>query len=278
MPAVYAHRRFGEKVLAACQNDVARTAIESYPDLYNIGLQGPDILFYYDPLRKNPYKAAGDAMHNAPAAPFFQAGAAHVNGRPEGQALLSYLLGFLCHFALDSECHSYVEYEIQRSGHGHIAIETALEGALMEADGVDWKTRNPAGYVVVNETTARTIARVLPAGPKEVRTCLSNMKLTNRLLMPACGPKNYLTQRVLQLAGQWDTLGGLLIYALDRPAYARSCARLEQLAEGAVPVALELMDSLCDHIAAGAPLSERFNRTYGPVQALMDQYAAEENL
>ena len=102
MPAVYAHRRFGEKVLAACQNDVARTAIESYPDLYNIGLQGPDILFYYDPLRKNAYKAAGDAMHNAPAAPFFEAGAAHVNGRPEGQALLSYLLGFLCHFALDS--------------------------------------------------------------------------------------------------------------------------------------------------------------------------------
>ena len=93
MPAVYAHRRFGEKVLAACQNDVARTAIESYLDLYNIGLQGPDILFYYDPLRKNPYKAAGDAMHNAPAAPFFEAGAVHVNGRPEGQALLSYLLG-----------------------------------------------------------------------------------------------------------------------------------------------------------------------------------------
>ena len=76
-------------------------------------------------------------MHNAPAAPFFQAGAAHVNGRPEGQALLSYLLGFLCHFALDSECHSYIEYEIGRSGHRHVAIETALDGALMEKDGVE---------------------------------------------------------------------------------------------------------------------------------------------
>ena len=108
MPAVYAHRRFGEKVLAACQNDEARTAIETYQDLFNIGLQGPDILFYYDPLRQNPYKAAGDALHDAPAAPFFEAGAAHVNGRPEGQALLSYLLGFLCHFVLDSECHSYI--------------------------------------------------------------------------------------------------------------------------------------------------------------------------
>ena len=102
MPAVYAHRRFGEKVLAACQNDEARTAIETYQDLFNIGLQGPDILFYYDPLRQNPYKAAGDALHDAPAAPFFEAGAAHVNGRPEGQALLSYLLGFLCHFACAS--------------------------------------------------------------------------------------------------------------------------------------------------------------------------------
>ena len=277
MPAVYAHRRFGEKVLAACQNDVARTAIESYPDLYNIGLQGPDILFYYDPLRKNPYKAAGDAMHNAPAAPFFQAGAAHVNGRPEGQALLSYLLGFLCHFALDSECHSYIEYEIGRSGHRHVAIETALDGALMEKDGVDWRAANPAGYIVVSEATARTIARVVPAGREQVRQCLTNMKLVNRLLMPACGPKNYLTQRVLQLAGQWDTLGGLLIYALDRPAYARSCARLEQLAEGAVPVALELMDSLCDHIAYGTPLSSRFDRTYGPVPELMQRYAEEDS-
>ena len=153
MPAVYAHRRFGEKVLAACQNDEARTAIETYQDLFNIGLQGPDILFYYDPLRQNPYKAAGDALHDAPAAPFFEAGAAHVNGRPEGQALLSYLLGFLCHFALDSECHSYIEYEIGRSGHPHVAIETALDGALMEKDGwtgarpirraTSWSARSP---------------------------------------------------------------------------------------------------------------------------------------
>ena len=278
MPAVYAHRRFGGEVLAVCENPMARAAIHRFPVLYQIGLQGPDLLFYYDALRSNPYKDAGNAMHDEPAAPFFEAAAKKVNGLAEGQAVLSYLLGFVCHFALDSECHSYVEYEIQRSGHGHIAIETALEGALMEADGVDWTTRNPAGYIVASETNARVIARVLPAGRREIRTSLANMKRMNRLLMPSCGLKNHLTQRVLELAGKWDVLGGLLIYALDRPAYARSSARLEQLAEGAVPVALELMDSLCAHIASGAPLSERFNRTYGPVQALMDQYAAEENL
>ena len=71
MPAVYAHRRFGEKVLAACQNDEARTAIETYQDLFNIGLHGPDIPLYHDPLRQHPSKAAGAALPDAPAAPFF---------------------------------------------------------------------------------------------------------------------------------------------------------------------------------------------------------------
>ena len=240
MPAVYAHRRFGEKVLAACQNDEARTAIETYQDLFNIGLQGPDILFYYDPLRQNPYKAAGDALHDAPAAPFFEAGAAHVNGRPEGQA---------------------------------VAIETALDGALMEKDGVDWRTANPAGYIVVSEVTVRTIARVVPAGREQVRQCLTNMKMVNRLLMPGGPVRNALVEGALRLAGKWEVLGGLLITALDRPAYAASSDELGYLFDGAVPVALELIDGYCDHIFRGAPLGPRFGRTYGPSEELLARYA-----
>ena len=275
MPAVYAHRRFGEKVLAACQNDEARTAIETYQDLFNIGLQGPDILFYYDPLRQNPYKAAGDALHDAPAAPFFEAGAAHVNGRPEGQALLSYLLGFLCHFALDSECHSYIEYEIGRSGHRHVAIETALDGALMEKDGVDWRTANPAGYIVVSEVTARTIARVVPAGREQVRQCLTNMKRVNRLLMPGGPVRNALVEGALRLAGKWEVLGGLLITALDRPAYAASSDELGYLFDGAVPVALELIDGYfvgeyADRVAGHACRALLYEVHIAPKPGLVD--------
>ena len=247
MPAVYAHRRFGEKVLAACRNDEARTAIETYQDLFNIGLQGPDILFYYDPLRQNPYKAAGDALHDAPAAPFFEAGAAHVNGRPEGQALLSYLLGFLCHFALDSECHSYIEYEIGRSGHPHVAIETALDGALMEKDGVDWRAANPAGYIVVSEVTARTIARVVPAGREQVRQCLANMKRVNRLLMPGGPVRNALVEGALRLAGKWGGAGAACSSPpWTGPPMPPAATSWAICSTGAVPVALELIDGYCD--------------------------------
>ena len=269
MPAVYALRRFGAHVLAACRSGEARIAIESWPDLYNIGLQGPDILFYYDPLRKNPYKAAGDAMHDAPAAPFFASAAGRVSARPEGQALLSYLLGFVCHFALDSQCHSYIEYEIARSGHSHVSIETALDGALMEADGVDWRRANPAGYIAVNEVTSRTIAHVLPAGREQVRACLGNMRLVNRLLMPGNPLRAALVEGGLRLAGKWEALGGLLPDALDRPAYAASCEELGRLFDGAVPVALGLIENYCAHIFHGEALSDRFGRSYGPCEELL---------
>ena len=74
MPAVYAHRRFGEKVLAACQNDEARTAIETYQDLFNIGLQGPDILFYYDPLRQTPTRPPATLCTTPRPRPFLRRG------------------------------------------------------------------------------------------------------------------------------------------------------------------------------------------------------------
>lgn len=278
MPAVYAHRRFGAEVLACCRNGAARAAIGAFHTLYEVGLQGPDVLFYYDPLHKNPCKDAGSALHDAPAAPFFARGAEKVlrpaAGAPAGQALLSYLLGFSCHYALDSACHSYIEWEIARSGHSHVSIETAFEAALMEADGVDWRSHNPAGYIPADETTARTIARVLPASPAALRRCLWNMKATNALLMPGCPARTALVEGAVRAAGKWEAIGGLIPDALDRPAYAGSCAELERLYEEAIPTALALMDGLCAHVQEGAALPDAFGYTYGPRAELMAGYEA----
>ncbi len=273
MPAIYPPRRFAAQVLAACRNDEAREIIGAHAGLYEIGAQGPDLLFYYKPLSKNPVKAAGNAMHGEPAAPFFEQAAGKIAGAPLGEALLAYLLGFVCHFALDSECHSYNENEIAASGHDHISIETAFEAALMEKAGVDWKEENPAGYVAPSEKNARVIARVLPAEPAQLRAALACMKRYNRLLLPGRIPrKGRAVRAVLRRSGSWESLGGLLISALDRPAYAASSEELCRLFDGAVPLALELIDNYCAHVFEGVPLDERFGRTYGPDEAKMAAY------
>ena len=273
MPAVYAHRRFGEKVLAACQNDEARTAIETYQDLFNIGLQGPDILFYYDPLRQNPYKAAGDALHDAPAAPFFEAGGRPCERPPRGPGPAELSAGLPVPFRFGQrvpQLHRIRDRPQRPPPRGH------RDGAGRRPDGkgrVDWRTANPAGYIVVSEVTVRTIARVVPAGREQVRQCHSRALRVNRLLMPGGPVRNALVEGALRLAGKWEVLGGLLITALDRPAYAASSDELGYLFDGAVPVALELIDGYCDHIFRGAPLGPRFGRTYGPSEELLARYA-----
>ena len=46
MPATYTHAVFGQKVLMAL-DPALRERIEKHRDLYDIGLHGPDILFFY---------------------------------------------------------------------------------------------------------------------------------------------------------------------------------------------------------------------------------------
>ena len=47
MPTTYAHYRFGKEVTEALPRGLQNT-IEYHRDLYDIGLHGPDILFYYN--------------------------------------------------------------------------------------------------------------------------------------------------------------------------------------------------------------------------------------
>ena len=49
MPSTYAHYRLGQEVYKSV-SALARTAIKSHKELFDIGLHGPDILFYYRPL------------------------------------------------------------------------------------------------------------------------------------------------------------------------------------------------------------------------------------
>ena len=70
MPAIYAHKMFGERILS-CLSRERFPEIFAHPEAFALGLHGPDVLFYYRPLHKNPVSAKGDAMHEASAAPFF---------------------------------------------------------------------------------------------------------------------------------------------------------------------------------------------------------------
>ena len=108
MPSTYAHRRFGANVLEHLPDEL-RAQLEQNRELYDIGLHGPDLLFYYHAAKSNPVGALGNAMHEEPGRVFFDRARRVVHCEADLDAALAYALGFVCHFALDSTCHPYVE-------------------------------------------------------------------------------------------------------------------------------------------------------------------------
>ena len=70
MPANYAHYRFGKQLLSGmCPND--RRSIQRFRRLYDMGLHGPDIFFYYNPLIKTATGQLGGVFHAQSGQEFF---------------------------------------------------------------------------------------------------------------------------------------------------------------------------------------------------------------
>ena len=97
MPANYAHYRFGKQLLSGmCPND--RRSIQRFRRLYDMGLHGPDIFFYYNPLIKTATGQLGGVFHAQSGQEFF----ARVCAQAGSEAGRVYLLGLLGHYCLDS--------------------------------------------------------------------------------------------------------------------------------------------------------------------------------
>ena len=70
MPAAYSHYRLGQLVLDEL-NQPLKHVLETNQDLFDIGLHGPDILFYNRPYIHSKINRLGSAMHKERADIFF---------------------------------------------------------------------------------------------------------------------------------------------------------------------------------------------------------------
>ena len=63
MPTTYAHWRFGNVSLNSL-DEKYKTIINKYRSLFDIGVHGPDIFFYYNALKHNDVNRYGSRMHD----------------------------------------------------------------------------------------------------------------------------------------------------------------------------------------------------------------------
>lgn len=140
MPGTYAHYAFWKKVLAQLDDEIKNIILKNM-DLFFIGLHGPDILFYYKPLIYNNLTSKlGHKIHNENSNIFFEKARSIIKKSNNKEESLSYILGFLCHFMLDSECHPYINKVTQENNLSHTEIESEFDKLLINEGCKNIKT------------------------------------------------------------------------------------------------------------------------------------------
>lgn len=143
MPACLTHFQFAKEV----QNRLNLTGLE--PTAYAWGAQGPDFLFCHRYLQAAARRETdnlqkfGSALHKTPPSLVLSAMRDYLAQHKDG-TYRSYVMGFLCHYALDSTAHPYInarakalaeERPWENTGTMHCGMEACLDTIVLR-----WKT------------------------------------------------------------------------------------------------------------------------------------------
>ena len=263
MPAIYAHYSFGKKVYRKMPGPMKKI-VGKYGKEYVAGLQGPDFLFFFNPLVKNKYGQLAHQIHDENASVFLERAAKilKVTGMdsPEG----SYIMGFICHFMLDSSCHGFVEKMIGETGECHTEQEMEFDRFMMEKDG-RCALRCPV-YRLVNDS--QELAETMSVFYKgvstfTVRTSQERMRLIKRLLFaPGIVKRSLLTGLLCLLFGSDSEYVSFVMKTSANPACEEINEGLWERFYHAVPECIKEIDGFMKAVEHGGPLSARFERNF----------------
>ena len=250
MPACAAHYLFGQDVLDRLGADLKKSAL-AYKKEYDLGLQGPDIFFFYKPYRKNEISAYGIARHREPGLRMF----APILAEKREKAALAYLMGLVCHYALDSCCHPYVNGN-SRSDADHGRMESAYDRQLLLRRGL----AGPRDRLIPAEGPDFGAMASLWPGMDEnaVRRCVRSMRFYIRLLDRR---KKFL--RALEAAaGKRGAFSPLLLPEAVPPEQQEHLRHLDALYARALEKAPALIRGACGAMGSAAPRPAGFGANY----------------
>lgn len=253
MPSTYAHYRFGRTVLEGLPED-CRAVIRAHPELYHLGLHGPDLLFFDHPLRSTPVNRMGYAIHGRPGADFFAPAAERLEGLGNPPAHLAYLYGVLCHFALDRACHGYIGQVVSAGKLRHSEIETEFDRMLMELDGLDPLRHDLSGHIRPSQGSARVIALFYPPlTANQVCHAEQSFRRYIRLLNAPGRARREGLRALLGVHGSAREIRGMVMPSRPNPLCRETNQMLQRFYVHAVPEARRLIGDWRDTSAGRLP-------------------------
>lgn len=241
MPTTYAHYSFGQRVSQAVGEREGKI-IEDYSELFHFGVHGPDLLFYYNALSKNPVNQLGSRLHALPGKCFFENAARVIHGQEKQEAFYAYAYGFICHFVLDVYCHGYINEKIKASGITHAEIEAELDRELMVRDGFNPVSHKVTGHLAPSVENARIIQEFFPnIDEKQIYKTMKDMVFYLNMLTAPAKAKRSVIFALLRASGHYESMQGLIINYEKNPQCEDSTDKLLLLYEDAIKPAARLI-------------------------------------
>lgn len=114
MPDTITHYLFGLDTTKNIPDSPLYRIIKDYRNLFFIGLQGPDPMYYHAPHKKLNYAFVASLMHQDHTGYFLSSALCfakkYVDQPDLFEPCMAYISGMLCHYALDTVCHPYIFY------------------------------------------------------------------------------------------------------------------------------------------------------------------------
>lgn len=258
MPTTYAHYRFGDKAISLFPSNY-QNAINSYRDEFNYGVHGPDIFFYYDCIHHNDVNKYGTWMHEKVEFKeilknFKEMFKKHNNK----QAAMSYLLGFLCHFALDSYAHGYIEVKAETVGPCHSRIESQYDRYCLIKDGYNPVKTLTTFSLKPTESCCHNIAQLYDKFDEKTitKTLRDHVKYLN-ILKDTNFIKRFILKTIFKIMKN-DFYAGLLIDSYNDKTCESSNIRIDKYFDKALEHLPTLAKSFIDYFENDTPLDEYF--------------------
>lgn len=222
MPSLYCHYISGTSTLERLSSSATKSIVDRHRNVFNLGTQGPDIFFYYDvwPLKRaSVLKKLGGRLHCKKVHTFFQKSLEYISQKSgaERDILLAYMLGYICHYSLDSATHPYVFYrsglEVSNSDSkekydsDHRKFETALDVLILDHTlSLHPRDLNPFRLVNTDKNAKALIGKLyawvleeiynLQSPPSEIANAIRATEIIQRLSIDRTGLKKSILETV----------------------------------------------------------------------------------
>lgn len=181
MPNIITHKLFAEIVFEELDKFDIRSLIEQYPQIFYIGSNGPDFLFFYHAKPWEAYKnhtlnALGSRMHASHINDFYRSAFQSVMKQKKKEIkdqMMVYIFGHLCHWTLDKTTHPYVFYKTGtckgKSAAFHHRFESMLDTKMLKKmKNIDIRDYPAYKICEYDEDILRAIARIYVPAARDV--------------------------------------------------------------------------------------------------------------